>query len=431
MLSEEPILFQKTSGEIFLNVMKNKPVLLLLTFLDQHRDKICHLATLFFLIAGLAYSLHLGNETRFPDEKQYLLIAQNLATGNGYSLDGIEPTAIRPPVYPLFLALFIKIGAPITMLRYLNFIALALCVYLIRSILHLEKAHLGSGLSAILLVGYGVLFFTAGTLYPQTIFALTLLCIIRLALVNNFGYPHTILLGLLAALIILTHPTGVFIPPLVVIWLFFPRHYHIILKGSVAAIIAIACISIWSYRNYITFDRLIPLASHGGDTLYIGNNPNTSVSSWYEYFDDGHHIEVNKLPEAEQNRYYLNKTVEFWTEHTGDAIRLYLTKLLYHFNFRNNYAVRNETKPWRDIIMFVTYYPLLICLILRLLTARKVPLSRAESLLIAIYLISALFHAIFLPRIRFRLPYDVVLIAHIGIMYSIIRQRLDSKRLKE
>jgi hypothetical protein len=77
--------------------------------------------------------------------------------------------------------------------------------------------------------------------------------------------------------------------------------------------------------------------------------------------------------------------------------------------------------------MFVTYYPLLLCLVLRLLSAFKVPLSRTEKLLVAIYLISALFHALFLPRIRFRLPYDAVLIAHVGIMFSLLRERIYMK----
>jgi len=73
--------------------------------------------------------------------------------------------------------------------------------------------------------------------------------------------------------------------------------------------------------------------------------------------------------------------------------------------------------------MFVTYYPLLICLLVRLLLAWRIPLSKTETLLFAIYLVSAFFHALFLPRIRFRLPYDAVLIAHIGIMYSLVKER--------
>ncbi len=73
--------------------------------------------------------------------------------------------------------------------------------------------------------------------------------------------------------------------------------------------------------------------------------------------------------------------------------------------------------------MFVTYYPLLACLILRLFHARRIPLSPVERLFVIIYFASALFHALFVPRIRFRLPYDVILITHIGIMFSVLIKR--------
>ncbi len=406
---------------------KQSPFQLIILFLDTHQNTIIHCIALFFLTAGLGYSYYLGDELRFPDEKQYFEIAQNIAAGNGYSIDGNEPTAIFPPVYPHFLAFFKKMGAPIFVLRYLNFILLALSVYVIRSIIQQEKGKPGAALSAVLLAGYGVLFYTAGTLYTQTIYTLTLLGIIRLVISRDFNYPKTVLLGLFSALIIMIHPTGVFIPPLVVIWLFYPRNYHIIGKGVLAALVAVACISIWSYRNYTVFDRFIPITSHGGDTLYIGNNPHTSLTSWYNYIYEDYYIEANKLSEPEQNGYYIRKTIEFWTQHTGDAIQLYFMKLLDYFNYRNNLCISSEFSAVREVIMFVTYYPLLTCLVLRLLFAGKIPLSRTESLLVSIYLISALFHSFFLPRIRFRLPYDAVLISHIGIMLALVKHHFPDR----
>ncbi|MCF6188732.1 MAG: hypothetical protein L3J49_14810, partial [Desulfobulbaceae bacterium] len=106
------------------------------------------------------------------------------------------------------------------------------------------------------------------------------------------------------------------------------------------------------------------------------------------------------------------------------AIKLYLTKLVDYFNFYDHLYVEQEFSLLRRVIMFVTYYPLLLCLILRLIFSRRVPLSKTEKLLVAIYITSALFYAVFLPRIRFRLPFDAVLIAHVGIMYSLLRSSL-------
>jgi hypothetical protein len=398
----------------------------LIALLDKYQNTLPRLSAFFILIGGLGYSLYLGNTLIFPDPHDYLNIATNIAAGKGFSLDGTSPTALFPPAYPVFLALFVKLGAPIIFLRYLNFIALALCVYVIRSILSCSKAGSGAGLSAILLLGYGVLFYTAGTLYTQTLFMLVLLLLIRVTIIKDFGYLHAVLLGILSAILIMIHTTGVFIPPVLVLWQLLPNHYNKIGKAALSALVAILCIVPWTYRNYTAFDMFIPFTSHGGDTLYIGNNPHTALDEWYTYIDEDYYKEAALVPEREQNSYYLHKTFAFWTEHPGDAGKLYLRKLADYFNYRNELSTSKEESSLKDVIMFVTYYPLLFCLVLRLLFAFTVPLSRTEKLLVAIYLISALFHALFLPRIRFRLPYDAVLIAHVGIMFTLVKNRLIS-----
>jgi hypothetical protein len=400
-----------------------KPVTFLFSCMENRQNFVVHGTAFIILLAGLLYSIHLGNHLIYPDAKLYYAIAVNVAGGHGYSLNGIEPTAYFTPGYPLFLALFLKCGASIIVLRYLNFIILAACVYVVRSILRSSNGAAGAPLSAILLLSYGVLFYTAGTLYTQTLYTLLLLLNIRLAIVPRFGYRHALLLGILSALIIMVHPTGVLIPPLIVLWLFFPANRHIIGKGAFAALVAVVCISPWAYRNYQLFDRFIPITSHGADTLFVGNNPQTSLDEWYKYTETNAYREANKLPLEEQNSYYMKQIVAFWTNQTGDAVRLYFLKLVDYFNYRNNLSTRSESSGLRDVIMFITYYPLLLCLVLRLLFTAEIPLSRIETLLVTIYLASALFHAVFIPRIRFRLPYDTVLITHIGIMYALLKDQ--------
>lgn len=392
-------------------------------FIDRHQNRIVHLSALFILLAGFGYSVYLGDSLRYPDAKKYYEIAVNLASGNGYSLND-SPTAFRTPGYPLLLAAFATFGAPIIFLRYLNFILLSISIYVIRSILSTVNAKIGAPLSVVLLVGYGVLFYTAGTLYAQTMFTLVLLLIIRLAIVPRFTYRHAVLLGILSTTFIMIHPSGVFIPPLIVLWLVFPKNWNMIGKGIVAFLVAVACLAPWTYRNYLIFDEFIPISSHGADTLYVGNNSNTDVANWYKWIEDEVYKKSCELSEKELRSHYLKEVVEFWTEHPVDAIKLYLEKVVYYFAYRNNLLVSNESSRLKDGVLFITYYPLLLCLILRLLIARKIPLSRVETLFAAIYIGSALFYAIFIPRIRFRLPFDVVLITHIGIMFSMLRERI-------
>jgi hypothetical protein len=257
-------------------------------------------------------------------------------------------------------------------------------------------------------------------------FTLVLLLIIRLAIVPRFSYWHAGMLGMLSTTFIMIHPSGVFVPPLVVLWLVFPRNWDMIGKGIVAFLVAVACLAPWTYRNYLIFDEFIPISSHGADTLYTGNNPDTDVANWYKWIDLEVYKKSCELSEKELRSHYLKEVMKFWTEQPVDAVKLYLEKVVYYFAYRNNLLVSNESSRLKDGILFITYYPLLLCLVLRLLFVRKISLSRIETLLVVIYLGSAMFYAIFIPRIRFRLPFDVVLITHIGIMYSMLRERMTS-----
>ncbi len=386
--------------------------------------QIVHLCAALIVIGGTVYSVIKGCGLNFPDERQYFAIAMNIASGHGFSLNGTSPTALFPPGWPFLLAVLIKIGASCTIIHITNFIFLACSIYVISSILKHEDASIGTAISALLIPAYCVLFYTAGTLYPQTFFTLILLLLVRSALDAANSLPWALLFGLLCGALILVHSTGVFIPPVAGLWIIFSpvsskERKKALLHVTIAAIVATIAVSAWTYRNYTVFHQFIPLTTHGGDTLYIGNNPHTSLSAWYNYVDDEFYKKVSRLPETQQNRHYVQKTLEFWTDHTGDAIRLYLVKLADYFNFYNNlFAAKFDML--KRVIMFVTYYPLLACFIIRLTVVKRMPLLPAEKLFTAIYLTSALFHAIFVPRIRFRLPYDVILITHIGLMFSIL-----------
>ncbi len=389
-----------------------------------HNRKIVHGSAIFVMVAGIVYSFIKGTCLNFPDERQYFSIALNIASGRGFSLDGMSPTALFPPGWPFVLAFLIKLGASCTVLHMVNFLFLAASIYVMRSILAHEKALAGAAVSSILAICYCVLFYTAGTLYPQTLFTLLVLLLIRAALDAAGSLKYALFFGLMCGLVILVHSTGVFIPPVVGLWIIFScRDRKAAFKRvAVAAMVASACVLTWTTRNYVVFHRFIPLTTHGGDTLYIGNNPHTSLRAWYNYVDDEFYQRVSRLPEAEQNRYYVAKTLEFWTKKPWDALKLYLVKLADYFNFYNN-LFATKFDALKRIVMFVTYYPLLACLILRLFHARRIPLSPVERLFVIIYFASALFHALFVPRIRFRLPYDVILITHIGIMFSVLIKR--------
>ena len=64
------------------------------------------------LFAGLLLALagHADQLLTAYGTETYALIARNLLDAGLYALDGMWPTAIRPPVYPLFLAGLMALG---------------------------------------------------------------------------------------------------------------------------------------------------------------------------------------------------------------------------------------------------------------------------------------------------------------------------------
>src|SRR5688500_1943312 len=58
------------------------------------------------LLIGATFSVALGDDLRFWDERCNYAIATNLHQGNGFSADGTTETAFRPPGYPFLLVPF-------------------------------------------------------------------------------------------------------------------------------------------------------------------------------------------------------------------------------------------------------------------------------------------------------------------------------------
>ena len=105
---------------------------------------------------------------------------------------------------------------------------------------------------------------------------------------------------------------------------------------------------------------------------------------------------------------------------------MYFLKLLNFFNFRNELVTQSEGSSLQDILMLVTYAPLLLILSLRLLMLSVYKPVPSEVLLILIYLGSAFTNALFFTRIRFRIPSDFLLI----VIAALFVEKVLSRQLK-
>ena len=361
------------------------------------------------LIAGVIYSLNLKDQLRYlPDEQDYVILTNNLVSQKVYSLDGLSPTAFRPPGYPLVLFLLGYLSASIVYYRILNFVFLCLSLFIAYRLLCEQVSSLAGVIGALLVMAYPVLFYNAGTLYPQTLGAFLLLLVIYLITQKTVKKINLVLSGLFLGFLVLTVPTNVFLLFVLPIWLFF--RYHSFKRAFIPLMSAILVIGAWTARNFLVFDDLVFVSTNSGENLLAGNSVSATPNSGRTVDISRYEQQAFSLNEVERDRYYRSKAIEFLFENKTRALKLYALKVLNYFNIRNDLVTASEGSSMRNTLMLFTYGPLLLLFILRLVLLKTYPPSDLEVLSISIYLISAFIMAIFFTRIRFRLPYDFLLI---------------------
>jgi hypothetical protein len=383
----------------------------LVSILERKSDRILYLLVALVLVLGSAYSIYLGNTVRFyPDECDYSDLAHNLAVTGMYTLDGVHPTAYRPPGYPVYLAALALLGGNIVDFRLFNFLALAVVLCCVYMILKQRSTPLAASLGALLVIGYPLAFYTAGTLYPQTLaaalFLLTLFFFTRPAM-KSLDY---FLGGLFLGGLILTVPSFAFVLVVFAVWLL-RVHSNRPLRGWVIILIPILLLlGGWTVRNYLVFDTLIFVSTNSGENLLIGNSENTTPNAGRTVDITRYRTEGDLLGEVGRDRYYRTKALEFMLAHKTHTVRLYFQKVLNYFNYRNDLETHSETSTMKNLALVLTYGPLLLLVILRLFLSKLYKLSSFEILLVSLYLSNAFVSAIFFTRIRFRVPFDFLLI---------------------
>jgi hypothetical protein len=207
-----------------------------------------------------------------------------------------------------------------------------------------------------------------------------------------------------------------------------------LIRPFVFCLIAAVVVLCWTGRNYYVLRKFIPIATNSGFNLFVGNSENAGFNTgtaidWKEH---DLYIQKQNLNEYDEDLYFRNMATEWIKTNPGDAIKLYFGKVLNYFNYTNKLFVEDQGSKVKDMVMFLSYLPLLFIAILRLLFVSKCPLSRTEKYLYLVYFGMAFMSAIFFTRLRFRVPFDFCLIAIVSIACSKFfkRSRLDQLCIK-
>jgi len=374
------------------------------------------------LVAGVIYSFALPVQARFPDEQEYLQLSGHLLHGPGYSMDGVNLTAMRPPGYPVFLAAIEALGGGMVAMRIVQFILFATTVLLVYRLCPKESRFAGLLVVTGVVMLYPVLFYTSATLYPQTLAAFLFILALSLLFVTQRGFLLNLATGLAFGALLLTVPTFALtmIVVLATAWVLKIIRWQDSLPILVGAALLVG---VWTARNAVVFHRLVPFASNSGENLLIGNCENTIPYGGVGNIDRTHYLQEAQalgLDEFQEDHYYQQAALTWIKQHPGRALVLYLEKTANYFNVYNAYApgTNAEVSPWKQIVMGVSYLILLTLLAWRLAEMKRFPLTPREKLFLIVYVLSAFTMAILVTRIRYRLPYDYLIIAVIAMHLS-------------
>jgi len=360
-----------------------------------------------FCLSGLVYSLTLGEVLRYPDERDYLSLARHLGDLDGYSFDGVTPTAHRPPGYPIVLAPVVAVLDSIHAVRLVQFAALALAAHLLAGLLvagrQLPRWH-RSSLMLAMTFAYPVLYYIAGTLFPQIVIALALTVSLVLLRRRDASLALAASTGALAAFTAEISPTTLVLVPVALGFALWDRRWglsRVLVMGLCATLV----FGGWFARNVIVLDEPILFSKN------LAENLDNAV--------------LNLEPLAPGEEREPAGAIDYALERIGqyvDSPGVYAERVVDFFAYRNEMNVTEESSRARDLVMFATYHALLLAALLRVLLAGRLPLSPAERLVFALYLGTALFHALVIPRIRYRIPFDFLLLlpAANAVLFSLL-----------
>jgi 4-amino-4-deoxy-L-arabinose transferase-like glycosyltransferase len=380
------------------------------------------------VITGFAL---LRGEPHYGDERDYLEIARNIASGEGYTYFG-EHTAIRPPAWPLLLSAALVLGVPPAGLVVLSVASMVGAALLARGIARCIAGDVAGWVAGFGMLLYPLNVYTAATLYPQALatmlFLLPIYLVVRFA--DRFTWWMAMTVGLSLAVLMLAVPTMVLTAALVFTWAAWRFRAQLLRFLSIATLAALVPMGAWWAHNLAEFDAFIPLSTATGFNLLMGNSENASVTTGAGT-DIGRYVAASDaagLDEVERDKFFTHQAAKWVTEHPGEAAILYGQKVIYYFAPYNATVTVGQASSIEELLSVASYVPLLLAAAGRIALRRRLPFRSPEALLWVLFLGNALFMAITFTRVRFRQPLDAVLVIEASVLVAIVFAMIADRR---
>lgn len=351
------------------------------------------------------------------DEREYLLLAGNVAAGRGFvhlQPDGTPAAGEhfgRAPVYPVFLAGLVRAtgagpadGEPLLRAiraaqALLGGVLVWLVAWLAGRTAGPRAATAGAWLAAI----YPPLVWTPAYIWSETLFSVLALGCVAVLSVRTPGPFRCAAAGALAGAAVLTRPAMLFFLPLAALWLAWRREW----RGLALLVLACALvIAPWTARNAREYGRFVLVASEGGITFWTGNHPlaigegdlaaNPQLKRENVALRARH---PGLSPEALEPIYY-REALQFIRERPGAWMALMARKVFYTVvPVGPSYRLHSALYYGASALSYLAVLPFALLGLAALVRAGRLPVP-----LLLLAASACLVGLVFFPQERFRIP---------------------------
>ena len=336
------------------------------------------------LILRVAYRVHAGGDDFW--QNGYLFFyeyAKNIAAGKGLWLEG-GGYAMRPPVYPYFLALAYLLGGHYLLVvipQALVGTVTVACAYLIGKELFSERA----GLIAALFTAFYPYYVVHDTALQETsmVTALAALSVYALLRAKRSSLLATWLLaGLVLGATVLTRATMLPFALAASVWIAAlgagqPRQK--LLRAGVVLCGLALLVGSWLVRNDVVIGRPI-LTSELGNQFWTANNPQTFSRYPGESMDESRDVAFQALSAPEKqlvaslygnelalNDFFMAKGIAYVRDNPEDVLVDGLRKVAAGFSW----TINPNREPLVQAVYFLSYAPILVLGLLGMVLARR------------------------------------------------------------
>lgn len=274
-------------------------------------------AFLVFVVLSRAASVALFHDSLVHRETSIFALVTNWLQGYGYSFSTQAGcvSAYRSPGYLFFLTALYSIFRPENtmaqaIVQNIFVVGVLWLVYVVGKRLVGKRAALIGGF---LMAAYPYTFYHYTQYYHTFLssFFLLLLVWFLLRLADGERWRNAIGAGLSIAILAFVQGTILPATPFFVLWLlliWWPDWKRSLKASVIMAIVSIGLIAPWTYRNWIAFDKFVPLTTDLGLAYFKANSENIEV-----FFREGHSIDETahvKIPSSTNPGYIMYAPVE-------------------------------------------------------------------------------------------------------------------------